>query len=206
MRRHCTTRRTGGFTLVELMVAVALVAVVLLLAVPSFVEFIKTERLKSTAANLVTDLQYARSEAVARGLDVQVMFGRPTPSSSMSCYTLYTDTSADPEDRRHKCNCRLDEGARCPAATTRELRTVQLPANLAIRLDWAPDQASDFAYDAITGGVRFYPSDTATELPTGFAIDMLIDAPRTLHFDVPLSGRPLLCVPGGATIPGTPCP
>ncbi|MBL0296209.1 MAG: hypothetical protein IPQ21_03190 [Betaproteobacteria bacterium] len=61
-------------TLVELMVVVAVVAIVLTLAAPSFRDFILLQRLKGINAQLVTDLQFARSEAVARGTLMRVQF------------------------------------------------------------------------------------------------------------------------------------
>ncbi|HRC39206.1 MAG TPA: prepilin-type N-terminal cleavage/methylation domain-containing protein, partial [Rubrivivax sp.] len=47
----------AAFTLVELMIAIAVVAVVLVLAAPSFRELIEMQRLRSVNAQLVTDLQ-----------------------------------------------------------------------------------------------------------------------------------------------------
>ena len=56
-------RHHYGFTLVELMIVVALVAILLALAAPSFRETIARNRLEGVAGELSTDFQYARSEA-----------------------------------------------------------------------------------------------------------------------------------------------
>lgn len=61
-----------GFTLIELMITVVIVAVVLGLAVPSFYTTIKNNRLRTNADRLVTSLNLARSEAVKRSIDVVV--------------------------------------------------------------------------------------------------------------------------------------
>lgn len=59
-------RRNHGFTLIELMVTLAVLAVVLTIAAPSFQEMIDRNRARSTADGLVTALVTARTEAVSR--------------------------------------------------------------------------------------------------------------------------------------------
>jgi type IV fimbrial biogenesis protein FimT len=53
-RSHCT--RHAGFTLIELMVTVSMVAILAALATPSFRELIEAQRLRDTAFSLVSDL------------------------------------------------------------------------------------------------------------------------------------------------------
>lgn len=64
--------RTKGFTLLELLVTVALVGVIVGLAVPSFRGLIQSSRSTSLANELSVSMNYARSEAVRRGLGVTV--------------------------------------------------------------------------------------------------------------------------------------
>lgn len=65
-RSHC------GFTLVELMVTLAVAAIVMSLAVPSFTEMTKNNRLTTQANQLVTALNLARSEAITRRATINV--------------------------------------------------------------------------------------------------------------------------------------
>lgn len=61
-----------GFTFTEIMVTVAILAIVVRIMVPSFTEFIASGRVTSQTNALVNALQLARSEAVRRGAPVCV--------------------------------------------------------------------------------------------------------------------------------------
>ena len=53
-----------GFTLVELMITIALLAIVATIAVPNFVQFVRNNQVQAKADELKTFLQYARGQAV----------------------------------------------------------------------------------------------------------------------------------------------
>ncbi|MBE7941967.1 MULTISPECIES: GspH/FimT family protein [Ramlibacter] len=63
-------RRSRGLTLVELLVVLALVAILLGLGVPSFARLLERTRVSTAAQRLQSHLALARSEAVRRGLRV----------------------------------------------------------------------------------------------------------------------------------------
>jgi type IV fimbrial biogenesis protein FimT len=66
-----TNRLTGrGFTLIELMLVVLIASVLLVLAAPGMSSFFDSQRLKSAGEQVYSDLQLARSEAIARKSDV----------------------------------------------------------------------------------------------------------------------------------------
>ena len=58
--------RCAGFTLIELMIAVIVLAVLASLAVPSFSGAIDRARLKSQVTGVVNVLEFAKSEAMKR--------------------------------------------------------------------------------------------------------------------------------------------
>ena len=61
-----------GFTLVELAVTLAVAAILLALATPSFAELLRRNRLAAANNELVTALNVARAEALRRGRPVAV--------------------------------------------------------------------------------------------------------------------------------------
>lgn len=63
-------RRARGFTLLELIVAIAVMGILATLAVPAFQYVAATSKIKSAASNLHMSLLKARSEAVKRDADV----------------------------------------------------------------------------------------------------------------------------------------
>lgn len=63
----------GGFTLIELMVAVAVAAVLLAAALPSMRTLIQNERASTQLNTLILSLNYARSEAIKRDLPTGIV-------------------------------------------------------------------------------------------------------------------------------------
>jgi prepilin-type N-terminal cleavage/methylation domain-containing protein len=70
------SRRPGawqrGFTLIELMVGVAIVMVLTVAGLPSFTDYVENARLREGANLIVTGTLMARSEAIKRNLAVRV--------------------------------------------------------------------------------------------------------------------------------------
>lgn len=65
-------RPGSGFTLIELIVAIAVLAVMVALAVPSFTSLINGNRLTANSNELVASLQLAKMESLRRNLRVAV--------------------------------------------------------------------------------------------------------------------------------------
>lgn len=71
-RRCSSGRRSAGFTLVEMMAVVSIMAIMLAFAVPGMRDLLEAQRLRSVTFDLVADLTLARNEALKRGAGVTV--------------------------------------------------------------------------------------------------------------------------------------
>jgi prepilin-type N-terminal cleavage/methylation domain-containing protein len=70
---------TQGFTIVEMMVTVTLVAIVAGIAVPNFAQFIRNSQLQAKAEELKSFLLLARNEAISNRAQVRLVFNANTP-------------------------------------------------------------------------------------------------------------------------------
>lgn len=71
------SRKSKGFTILELLIVMAIAAILLGVAVPSYTYFNENSRLKNTALILYSTIIFARSEAIKRNSPVTI-----TPDSS----------------------------------------------------------------------------------------------------------------------------
>lgn len=71
-RTPSASRREGGFSLVELMTAITVVAILGAIALPSYRQFVLTQRLRQASYDLMSSLMFARSEAIKRNAAVSV--------------------------------------------------------------------------------------------------------------------------------------
>ena len=79
-----------GFTLIELMVTVAVAAVGLTLVAPSFAQLVSNYRLRSGAESVLNGLNLARGEAVRRNAPVTFAL-----TGTKSGWTVWIDTNAN---------------------------------------------------------------------------------------------------------------
>ena len=64
--------RSRGFTIVEAMIVVFIIAILAAVAAPGMNSLIRAQKVRSTSYDFFADLTYARSEAIARGRNVVI--------------------------------------------------------------------------------------------------------------------------------------
>ena len=66
MRRTCNTRPNAGFTLIETMIVVVVIGIVAGITIPTFMNYLQRQKVRGVRTELMADMAYARSLAIAR--------------------------------------------------------------------------------------------------------------------------------------------
>ena len=91
MRRRFLHRRMGGFSLVELMVVVGIVAILAAFAAPNMRDMVRKQRVRTTSFDVFSSLTLARSEAIKRNVSVTMT---PTGGSWAAGWKVAADLAA----------------------------------------------------------------------------------------------------------------
>jgi prepilin-type N-terminal cleavage/methylation domain-containing protein len=177
-QRIRSRRANAGLTLIELVTALAILAIVSVLAVPSFEDFRVRERLKGAANNLYTDLQFARSEAVQRNAQVTVSF----VTGAGWCYGIHQGNAACDCATANSCSIKTVSGTDFPGISISQAQFVSGAGTA----DWyvidpRRGQVVDAAGGAVAGTVVFAGAGS-----------------RSLRGDLNAVGRVKLCSPSGS--------
>jgi type IV fimbrial biogenesis protein FimT len=161
-----TLRRAArGFTLIELMVTLTILAIMLGLGVPAFRNFTDGQKVKSASYELSTSFAIARSEAIKRNTSVTI--APVTSGSWASGWTVKAGTA----------NTLVHEQGSFPLLTISRLPS-GAPANVVFQATGRPDPASSSAsrsYFQINGSASVrcitldavgIPSTSSTSCPT----------------------------------------
>lgn len=89
--------KSMGFTIIELMIGIAIIAVLLAIALPSFQSMILGIQVKSAAEALNNGLQLTKAEAVRRNNNVTFTLGTGT-AWTVGCTIPIADSNADGVD------------------------------------------------------------------------------------------------------------
>ena len=126
---------TRGLTMLELMIAVAVLAILAALAVPSLSARFERQRLSSAAETLSTDLSEARFEAARLG---QALHIEPAVNEKTWCWAVSTQAG---------CDCAQAQACQLHSVQSTAYRGIKLLEPKPVRLDPAGTT------DAVTAAV-----------------------------------------------------
>ena len=167
--------RQRGITAIEACIVLAVTAIVATTAAPGMQDLIDNRRLDGAATQLATDIQFIRTEAVARNQPLRLSF-HATPGGS--CYVIHSG-AAD------QCNCAVAGPAQC-SGDAREIKTVTVPS------------AERVTLQANVGSMLFDPLH-GTSSPTG-TLRLLGSRGRAVHHVINIMGRARSCSPQGLVV------
>ncbi|WP_225781647.1 prepilin-type N-terminal cleavage/methylation domain-containing protein [Xenophilus sp. Marseille-Q4582] len=78
----CTPDRARGFTLVELMVTISVLAILLMIGVPSMAQWIRNNQVRAVASTLQNGVRSAQAEALRRSRQVVFVLTDDKPTAS----------------------------------------------------------------------------------------------------------------------------
>jgi prepilin-type N-terminal cleavage/methylation domain-containing protein len=81
-------RKNSGFTIYELMVTIAIMAVIAAITMPPYLKWYRTSRLRSAVSSFTVDLEMAKTEAIRKNDLVVIEFN---PGS----YKIFVDSNKD---------------------------------------------------------------------------------------------------------------
>ncbi len=182
-----------GLTVIELMIVVALLGVLVALVAPSMRGMMTAQRVRGINAALVTDLQYARSEAARRNQDVGVAF---QATGSMSCYVAFVDVAPTTP----ACDCTLTPGNVCSGGR-QEIKTVQVPLSDGVAFSVTSAGGPVVNFSRSSGALL--PATPGGAMPDAFEVGVTGTPRGQLRTTVNVAGRPTVCSPD-ASIAGVP--
>jgi type IV fimbrial biogenesis protein FimT len=80
-----------GFTLIELMMSLVVLAIIVALGAPALMSFVVQGRMTSQINDLLADVSLARNEAASRGVRVVICASTNSTSASATCSTSVSD-------------------------------------------------------------------------------------------------------------------
>lgn len=183
-----TAHRQAGFNLIELMITIAVAAILLALAVPSFSDFFDKYRLRGAADDIVSTLANARAAAVKSDRSVDISFGGNATNWCVGAQAAVDPTGGARAVGPVPCDCTSTVATTCVVAGQR--LAINQDAHAGVSLDAIPDS---FVFDSKMGMI-------SSEADVPDAITLTSPAGKyVVEVRINMLGQSFVCVP--ATLP-----
>lgn len=174
-----------GFTLIELMLTIVVMAVLLAIAVPSFTNIAGKNRLKSAAERLSTEVDFARSQAIAQNQPVRTHFA----TGASWCLGVDDDLGSACDCASAPGNCTIN--GRVQIVTASDFENIEIQASTFPDTDFVFDPARGILMDSADSGRLVFQNEEGQQV--ALRLNSL--------------GRPSICTPTGGNVPEYPaCP
>lgn len=170
-----------GFSLVELVVVIAIFAILATFAIPSYKEMIQNNMIRNTAESMLSGMQIARGEAVKRNASVQFDLRGGNGAWTVCVSPAVPGSCPNPDGASTVQSRALGEGA---------------SANITV----ASDAAGPFVFSGL--GVMTSPTSAAASGLVSINIDntaLTADESRDLRIVIGAGGAVKLCDPALST-------
>jgi len=174
-----------GMTIIELMVVLIVLALLMTLVIaPSIGAMVARHRVQGVQAELLGDLQLARSEQARRNGDAVPVAVSFSSDANITCYTIHTGASP--------CDCTLAAGTACNAVPgAQEIKTMQFARSVGVTV----------AATSASGPKIVFSPPQGLVAPTDMLIDVQSTTSGQLRTSINATGVPSVCSPDGS-VPG----
>jgi type II secretion system protein H len=159
MQTARTSLQRSGFTLIEIMVVVALMGLIATMAIPSIYQMTKKEGMRRAVSNLIEVCSNARAQAILRGKAVDVIFHPMERRFEVGEVAAPAATGFEGEGAAPKPAPPPSPGTGLAGVIPEDVRLEMLDVNL---LEYSQSEWTR---------VRFYPNGTSDEMTVIFHSD-----------------------------------
>ncbi|RYF35635.1 MAG: prepilin-type N-terminal cleavage/methylation domain-containing protein [Comamonadaceae bacterium] len=180
-------RRSAGFNLIEVMIAVTVLALILGLGFPSVAEWLRNTQLRSLSESLQTGLQKARAEAIKRNRPVTFWLVSPAvgiPDASCALSSASGSWVVSLDDPSGKCDV--------AASDTTAPRTIERFGNTSSNITVAATGSGGVAANSVTFNGFGQPLAGTTPITT-INLDHQQSGARQLTVQISTGGGVRLC-------------
>lgn len=177
MKKHC------GLTLIELMVTLAVMAIIATMAVPGMNNYMKINRLRGATSQFYADVQFARSESIKRKADISVSI--TSDGGNSWCYGI---------DQNTGCDCSITDTTDANACTL----SISGTNVLKVRTSQEYPDINLISHNGTNLTYTTFHSIRGTASSANAAIFQSNDSFET-HVDVSILGKVSACTPAGSS-------